>query len=604
MNFLRNFLIAFVLCMGSAGLSSMEVSKGQKSSLPSLTRLAAEQVLKNARERESIEETRQDMERLPEEVRFYVRACHEARPQRRSFLHEATSIREVMQLVEGIGVNPVSKTRTDETPLMTLLRSGKRDEAYALLNFMNANKLPCDQKDMHGQTALSIAKRFEDEEMIALLKNERPNVKPIKQETIAEDPTNKIVRKKLKKLLSFQSYAKAEEFLRKLPESVSLSSIALEAQKQDKYTGLTALHTVNHPEQVKILMQLGVDFNISSNEGQKPLHVYIKTGNFDVALELLKIHDESLCIDVRDHLGCTPISYAIIGKHNELIAMLIARKANTRSKIKAWGNSTSPLELFLDRRFYNAELVPLLFSQDVLAELSIPTKMRLLQRAVCCDFDPVKEILLGDETFETLTDSNGMNFIMYLVQNNHNETLKKVLKTFKDPATLKAVLERTDHRSQTALFYAIFKGSRTLKTLLEHNVNINHQNNRGHTVLYFAQEYKSLLKQLLKKNPNVNLASVFGSTPLHEAVKKEHSECAELLLQYGADVNAQSNNGVTPLHVAAIKQPVLVDTLLNYYPLIDICAQSGRTPFMTTLVCNNVESAKTIIGSRSESSCN
>ena len=168
MNFFRNFLVVCILFMaGVSGLSCME----QKSSLPLLKRLAAKQIIKNACNRESIEETQQEMALLPEEMRLYIKACHEARPQKRSFLHEATSIREVMQLVEGIGVNPVSKTRTDETPLMTLLRSGKRNEAYALLKFMKINNIPYNQKDMHRQSALSIAERFNDREMIALLKD-------------------------------------------------------------------------------------------------------------------------------------------------------------------------------------------------------------------------------------------------------------------------------------------------------------------------------------------------------------------------------------------------------------------------------------------------
>ena len=44
---------------------------------------------------------------------------------------------------------------------------------------------------------------------------------------------------------------------------------------------------------------------------------------------------------------------------------------------------------------------------------------------------------------------------------------------------------------------------------------------------------------------------VHGSTPLHYAARKGHSEITRLVLQNGADVNVRSNGGSTPLHCSA-----------------------------------------------------
>ena len=95
------------------------------------------------------------------------------------------------------------------------------------------------------------------------------------------------------------------------------------------------------------------------------------------------------------------------------------------------------------------------------------------------------------------------------------------------------------------------------------------------------------LKALLATDPSlINARDTDGSTPLHCATWKGHTEAAELLVNAGADVNAVNQNehwGTTPLHAAAhANQPKIAQLLLDHGANTKAKDTDGRTPMFHT----------------------
>lgn len=62
-----------------------------------------------------------------------------------------------------------------------------------------------------------------------------------------------------------------------------------------------------------------------------------------------------------------------------------------------------------------------------------------------------------------------------------------------------------------------------------------------------------MIKTLLDKGADVNVARKDGATPLHLETNNSHLEAVEVLIDNGADVNVVTKDGVTPLLIAAQK---------------------------------------------------
>jgi ankyrin repeat protein len=64
----------------------------------------------------------------------------------------------------------------------------------------------------------------------------------------------------------------------------------------------------------------------------------------------------------------------------------------------------------------------------------------------------------------------------------------------------------------------------------------------------------TLLNKARDLNQNiVSTVDKYGNTALHDAAKKGHIECVQLLIANGANVKVQGDFGNTPLHLAAQK---------------------------------------------------
>jgi ankyrin repeat protein len=69
---------------------------------------------------------------------------------------------------------------------------------------------------------------------------------------------------------------------------------------------------------------------------------------------------------------------------------------------------------------------------------------------------------------------------------------------------------------------------------------------------------------LIIRGAVLDTRSVFGSTPLHAAVRRGGVQTVRLLLVYGADVNACDNRGWTPSRWKSTRRPEMAELLAEY----------------------------------------
>ena len=93
------------------------------------------------------------------------------------------------------------------------------------------------------------------------------------------------------------------------------------------------------------------------------------------------------------------------------------------------------------------------------------------------------------------------------------------------------------------------------RLLLDHNANVNIQDNAGCTPLNWCacKGYENLCRLLLEHNANVNIQDKDGSTPLHLSAcrNRDCSKIIDLLVKYGVqNINIHDAEGLTPLQLA------------------------------------------------------
>jgi ankyrin repeat protein len=79
-----------------------------------------------------------------------------------------------------------------------------------------------------------------------------------------------------------------------------------------------------------------------------------------------------------------------------------------------------------------------------------------------------------------------------------------------------------------------------VRSLIDHNANVNHGNKYNNTPLHLActNGHGEVACMLIDHNANVNQCNIYNTTPLHFACMYGHVEVACTLIDHGADFNS------------------------------------------------------------------
>ncbi len=177
---------------------------------------------------------------------------------------------------------------------------------------------------------------------------------------------------------------------------------------------------------------------------------------------------------------------------------------------------------------------------------------------------------------------NGLTFLMCAISYNKLDSLKMLLK-------LGADVNASAMNATTPLMYAVKNNSLgAIKLLLQQKtINIDAVDSNGLTALMMAAHcgYVDAVKLLIDAGANVNIASLYGETALHQSILNKKNDVSIILMDNGADLNKADAKGDTPF-LDAIK----VDDALIESELISRGARlgnNGKEKYVEVAAFNN-----------------
>jgi serine/threonine-protein phosphatase 6 regulatory ankyrin repeat subunit B len=160
------------------------------------------------------------------------------------------------------------------------------------------------------------------------------------------------------------------------------------------------------------------------------------------------------------------------------------------------------------------------------------------------------------------------------------EAVKKFLAAGADPN-----FRGRDGRVALLLAVGDSQGKEIVKLLLEKNVDVNVADDLGNTPLMFAVSGNNddIVTLLIERKAAVNARNKKQETALLQAAENGHARIVNLLLESGADFRVRNENGLTPLLVAVQAfnpQASVVELLLAKGEDANETDANGNTPLM------------------------
>lgn len=267
---------------------------------------------------------------------------------------------------------------------------------------------------------------------------------------------------------------------------------------------------------VQLLLKAGADVNWANADGGTPLMSAAASDHDDAVRLLLKAGANP---NAEDHKGHTAYWYALEYNNPSIAEILKPLTGDAEDAHKPWRKNKegkTPEQCFLDA-------------------------------AKGGDLEHVKK-LLTDGVRVDVADESGNTALHHAAENGDLDMIRFLLGSC-------APLEAEGCADLTPLLAAAARGQlEVVKLLLEAGANV--QAKRGTILCYVCERENGLplVEALLAAGAKVNVSGGYmGTTPLHVALERAHTEVVPVLLRAGANAQTKDRNGWTPFMHAALR---------------------------------------------------
>ncbi|MGK5593991.1 MAG: ankyrin repeat domain-containing protein [Parachlamydiaceae bacterium] len=243
----------------------------------------------------------------------------------------------------------------------------------------------------------------------------------------------------------------------------------LESEDEDEETPL--FYAINKLENFKFLLNKGADIHhrLKIEDGATVIHIAARDGSLNVLEALI----ETLGLELKDKHGLTPLFYAVSEPEN--FKLLLDKGADTHHRLKSEDEATI---LHIAARDGSLKVLQMLLDAGLDLELKDKHGLTPLFYAVS---EPENFKLLldkGADIGHRLEKEDGATILHMAAQNGLPKVLKMLIRFGLD-------LELEDNHGHTPLFYAVSEPE-NFKLLLEKGANLRHNSKRGKTALAYA----------------------------------------------------------------------------------------------------------------------
>ncbi|KAI5733867.1 hypothetical protein M8J76_017093 [Diaphorina citri] len=352
---------------------------------------------------------------------------------------------------------------------------------------------------------------------------------------------------------------------------------------------------------VRELVTRGADVNAEDNDNWSPLTYAAREGYTDVCAELL---DHGADLEHRDMGGWSPLMWASYKGHTDTVALLLDKNADVNahgnyhisSLIWAAGRGYTEIVALLVKkgakvnvgdkygttplvwacRKGHVEIVDILLKAGANVDVAGLYCWTPLLVATLGNFTEVVELLLEYKPNVNALDKDGCTALTIACKDGYYEIAVLLLNSG-------AYINIQDRSGDSNLIHAVKGGHRGIvEALLKKYVDVDIP---GKTAVYTAVEKGNvpILKLLLTANPDLEIATKDGDTPLLKAVKTRNLEAIQMLIDKKAKITAVDKRGDTVLHIAMRARSKTIVEVFIRNPKNNILLyrpnKAGETPY-------------------------
>ncbi|CAE7341758.1 ANKRD50, partial [Symbiodinium microadriaticum] len=270
-----------------------------------------------------------------------------------------------------------------------------------------------------------------------------------------------------------------------------------------------------HVHVVRFLIEMGADKDKANSNGATPVFIASQNGHIDVLRLLIETGAD---MDKAKTAGATPVYIACERGHTDVVCLLVEKRAD---KDAARNDGATPL-----------------FVASAHAHLD------------------VVRVLLENGANKDKAMHNGATPLYIASQNGHLDVVRLLIETGADK-------DRARNDGATPIYIASEKGHSDVVRLLIEKGAVATRSAWGHLrVMCFLYACDGVVRLLIDRGADKNLASNDGGTPLLVASQNGHADVVRLPSEKGA-TDAARNCGPTALYIACQSGDLEVVRLLS-----------------------------------------